>query len=309
MVMPRYAPNYNRIPKDKYFTPAWVTRALIDHWKIRYPIWEPCAGDGRMAAVLQAEWVSRSEGKPWGGVVMVRGTDVAPDDDAIKHWDIFNDRWGLQPSGIVNARAIITTTRLSSRISGRRKALCSETVSFENRPSNRWATGERREPCCVTPLRPSRPCRMRDDPYTDACQTCGITKKAIEDGHEPRCAEHPLAEGARVMFLDTHKAITTIPITGMSVSAKARFREAMSQGGARAARGSNDRLVLADGSDIPIRKPDPNNTGPGYTGAVPTFGEVGERQYGTSYVYVEMVQKAQDKATRDLRAMIKTLGR
>lgn len=176
--------------------------------------------------------------------------------------------------------SVITTTRLSSRISGRRKALCSETVSFENRPSNRWATGERREPCCVTPLRPSRPCR---------------------------CAEHPLAEGARVMFLDTHKAITTIPITGMSVSAKARFRAAMWPGGARAARGSNDRLVLADGSDIPIRKPDPNNTGPGYTGAVPTFGEVGERQYGTSYA--EMVKQVQDKATRDLRAMIKTLGR
>lgn len=91
-------------------------------------------------------------------------------------------------------------------------------------------------------------------------------------------------------------------------TAKARFRSAMRQGGAQAARWADDRLVLADGSDVPIRKPNPYDTCPGYTGAVPVFGEVGEQQhYGTSYA--ETLAQIQDKATRALRAMIKTLGR
>jgi len=109
MVMPRYAPQYNRIAKDKYLTPAWVTMALIRNWKLRWPIWEPCAADGQMAALLQAEWVSRQNGKPWGSLRMVRATDVAPDNPSVEFWDIFNRQLnGLQPDGIVNARSIVT---------------------------------------------------------------------------------------------------------------------------------------------------------------------------------------------------------
>jgi hypothetical protein len=44
---------YERAGRDFYATPAWVTAALLRHVRFRGPIWEPCCGDGAMAAVLQ----------------------------------------------------------------------------------------------------------------------------------------------------------------------------------------------------------------------------------------------------------------
>jgi hypothetical protein len=43
---------YERTSRDFYATPAWVTRALLDHVRLRGPVWEPCCGDGAMARVL-----------------------------------------------------------------------------------------------------------------------------------------------------------------------------------------------------------------------------------------------------------------
>ena len=44
---------YARRERDLYETPEWVTEALIDHLpRITGQVWEPAAGNGRMAAVL-----------------------------------------------------------------------------------------------------------------------------------------------------------------------------------------------------------------------------------------------------------------
>lgn len=52
---------YKRVARDAYFTPAWVTQALVDSveltvapWsRLETLIWEPAVGDGRMANVLR----------------------------------------------------------------------------------------------------------------------------------------------------------------------------------------------------------------------------------------------------------------
>ncbi len=51
-VRPIHVSGYERTSRDFYATPAWVTRALLDHIALRGPVWEPCCGDGAMARVL-----------------------------------------------------------------------------------------------------------------------------------------------------------------------------------------------------------------------------------------------------------------
>jgi hypothetical protein len=43
---------YQREGRDFYATPAWVTEALLRHFKFRGPIWEPCCGTGAMSTVF-----------------------------------------------------------------------------------------------------------------------------------------------------------------------------------------------------------------------------------------------------------------
>jgi hypothetical protein len=46
---------YERLDRDAYFTPKWVTEALLAAFPEGYfgsPVWEPACGDGRMAEVL-----------------------------------------------------------------------------------------------------------------------------------------------------------------------------------------------------------------------------------------------------------------
>ena len=43
---------YARREADFYPTPAWVTKALLKHVKLRGPVWEPCCGDGAIARTL-----------------------------------------------------------------------------------------------------------------------------------------------------------------------------------------------------------------------------------------------------------------
>jgi hypothetical protein len=45
---------YDREGRDFYATPAWVTEALLQHIRLRGPVWEPCCGDGAMSTVLAA---------------------------------------------------------------------------------------------------------------------------------------------------------------------------------------------------------------------------------------------------------------
>ncbi len=58
---------YERIARDEYSTPAWVTEALRCHLP-RQPklIWEPAAGNGKMTRVLST----------WGGGVV--SSDIEP---------------------------------------------------------------------------------------------------------------------------------------------------------------------------------------------------------------------------------------
>jgi hypothetical protein len=43
-----------RLAADRYETPAWVTEALLPHLRPAHTIWEPAAGSGQMARVLES---------------------------------------------------------------------------------------------------------------------------------------------------------------------------------------------------------------------------------------------------------------
>jgi hypothetical protein len=45
---------YQRMARDAYETPPWVTEALLPHLPAGLVVWEPACGDGRMARVLKA---------------------------------------------------------------------------------------------------------------------------------------------------------------------------------------------------------------------------------------------------------------
>jgi hypothetical protein len=46
---------YERIARDEYSTPAWVTEALLDgHLRKVNHVWEPAAGSGKMVAALMS---------------------------------------------------------------------------------------------------------------------------------------------------------------------------------------------------------------------------------------------------------------
>ena len=50
--MSQKASGYQRVERDLYETPAWVTRALLPHIPTGLAIWEPAAGSGKMANAL-----------------------------------------------------------------------------------------------------------------------------------------------------------------------------------------------------------------------------------------------------------------
>lgn len=50
---------YDRMPRDEYSTPEWVTKALIPHIPMRVAnVWEPAAGNGKLSSVLEADQYS-----------------------------------------------------------------------------------------------------------------------------------------------------------------------------------------------------------------------------------------------------------
>ena len=51
--MGKHENGYARVARDFYPTPSWVVDALAEHVELRgRRIWEPAAGDGRMARTL-----------------------------------------------------------------------------------------------------------------------------------------------------------------------------------------------------------------------------------------------------------------
>ena len=55
---PIHISGYGREAHDYYPTPAWVTACLLRHVSLRGRVWEPCCGDGAIAAVLAAHQYS-----------------------------------------------------------------------------------------------------------------------------------------------------------------------------------------------------------------------------------------------------------
>jgi 23S rRNA G2445 N2-methylase RlmL len=53
--MGKHETGYERVDKDQYPTPAWVTEALVEHVEVAgKKIWEPAAGHGDMVEALRA---------------------------------------------------------------------------------------------------------------------------------------------------------------------------------------------------------------------------------------------------------------
>ena len=76
--MTQAASSYARIEGDKYFTPAWVTEALLSVETFHGSIYDPAAGAGHIIdAVIAA-----------GGSAF--GSDIAPDAESVTEADFFN---------------------------------------------------------------------------------------------------------------------------------------------------------------------------------------------------------------------------
>src|SRR5690606_28055510 len=68
--------NYARLEGDKYFTPEWVTKALLSVERLPQ-VWDPAAGDGGIINALPV-FIQR-----WG-------SDIAPDAPGIAERDFFD---------------------------------------------------------------------------------------------------------------------------------------------------------------------------------------------------------------------------
>lgn len=83
--------NYERIAGEKYFTPAWVTQALLSVEPFAGGIWDPCAGDGQIVlAAIDAG-------------LKAYGSDIEPDASFIKDIDFFDIKAGnVWPNIVTN---------------------------------------------------------------------------------------------------------------------------------------------------------------------------------------------------------------
>lgn len=75
--MSKHGPEYERQRNEKYFTPAWVTEALLEREAFFGPVIDPAAGAGNILDVLS----SRYQGC-WG-------SDIEPDRAGIILYDFF----------------------------------------------------------------------------------------------------------------------------------------------------------------------------------------------------------------------------
>ena len=58
---------YELVPGDSYYTPAWVTEALLNAEDFPQPVWEPASGAGHMGTVLSDRFVMAGETDIWMG--------------------------------------------------------------------------------------------------------------------------------------------------------------------------------------------------------------------------------------------------
>jgi hypothetical protein len=93
---------YERIAGEKYFTPIWVTEALLSVETFTGGIWDPFAGDGRILAALPPDMPSF-------------GSDIAPDADGIMAMDFFDMKAGAVWSNIVSNPPYGKQSRLAVR--------------------------------------------------------------------------------------------------------------------------------------------------------------------------------------------------
>lgn len=81
--MSQKASGYERIEGDAYFTPEWVTEALMSVEKFPYGgVWDPAAGAGHILRPFKAAGHT------------VWGSDILPADDGVHFGDFFDMRLG-----------------------------------------------------------------------------------------------------------------------------------------------------------------------------------------------------------------------
>jgi len=96
------ASSYDRVQLEKYYTPAWVTEALISVEKFR-AVWDPAGGDGGILLGLPPDLLAVS----WA-------SDIAPDAPHIAERDFF-DATDLNGSDIVSNPPYGAQSRLAVR--------------------------------------------------------------------------------------------------------------------------------------------------------------------------------------------------
>ena len=95
------ASNYARADGDKYFTPAWVTDALLSAERLDDGIWDPAAGDGQIVLAAKAAGIE------------AHGSDIAPDAPFITSIDFFDIKAGCEWPNIVTNPPYGTGSRLA----------------------------------------------------------------------------------------------------------------------------------------------------------------------------------------------------
>lgn len=94
------ASGYAKVGGDKFYTPAWVTKALLSVETFDGGIWDPAAGDGQIIMALPAG---------------AYGSDIAPDVDWVKAVDFFDVRAGNTWPNIITNPPYGEQSRLAVR--------------------------------------------------------------------------------------------------------------------------------------------------------------------------------------------------
>lgn len=98
--MTQSASRYDRLAGDKYYTPRWVTEALLSVETFAGGVWDPAAGRGDMLDVFGPD---------------SHGSDIAPERDGIKPIDFFEIKAGGRWPNIVTNPPYGTGSRLAVR--------------------------------------------------------------------------------------------------------------------------------------------------------------------------------------------------
>jgi hypothetical protein len=124
---------YERKDRDAYFTPAWVTEALLPHLPACRVIWEPACGTGQMVGVLS-------------GIAKVIATDIETGQDFLRAESFDGD-------------AIVTNPPYH------RATACAVADGFRRRCGD--AAKDRLRPCQAAPTFVLRPPGIRQEAGAD----------------------------------------------------------------------------------------------------------------------------------------------